>query len=274
LLLADVELSEGNPKAALEQARQVLALEPKNAEAHHVMGLSLDALGETAAAIAQYEQATRLDTRNEQYAACYHAAVDASIPPSATPPNETRTGNARPGEVRPSPTRLSTIPRDDIRPEDVASANSANSPVYAECSDKPDRAGATAGAGRVVAASAEQPTHSGSDESADAQLAVRRAAEALRNNRPQQAIDIAIAALRRDPKSAALYRIKGAAHYRLGNYAAAQVAITQALSLDNTDALAYFLMGSTLQRLGQAEAAKRQFAEAARLDPRFAQTRD
>ena len=45
------------------------------------MGLALDALGETTAAISHYEQATRLDSQNEQYAACYHAALDASIPP-------------------------------------------------------------------------------------------------------------------------------------------------------------------------------------------------
>ena len=64
------------------------------------------------------------------------------------------------------------------------------------------------------------------------------------------------------------------AQYRLGDYAAAQVAIAQGLSLDKSDALAYFLMGSTLARLGQAEAAERQFAEAARLDPRFGQSRD
>ena len=63
--------------------------------------------------------------------------------------------------------------------------------------------------------------------------------------------------------------VLGAAQYRLGDYQAAQVAIAQALSLDKSDALAYFLMGSTLVRLGQTTAAERQFAEAARLDPRF-----
>ena len=261
LLLADVELSQGNPKAALEQARQVLALEPKNAEAHHVMGLSLDALGETTAAISHYEQATRLDSENEQYAACYHAALDASIPPHATATDTT-------------PSKIRTIPSDGMRPENIASGNPADSKGYTDESDGADRITPPGGSSRVVPASAFGPVESGSDESPDARQAVTRAADALRNDHPQSAVDLASDALVRHPKSASLYRVLGASQYRLGNYAAAQVAIAQALSLDKSDALAYFLMGSTLARLGQSEAAERQFAEAARLDPRFGQGRD
>lgn len=249
LLLADVELSQGNAKAALEQARQVLALEPKNAEAQQVMGLSLDALGETTAAISHYEQATRLDSQNEQYAACYHAALDASIPPNA-------------------------VPSVAVRPEDASSADSGGSSGNADGPDRADRSRATATSERVVPASASGLIDAGSDDSPDARRAVARAADALRNNRPQEAVEIATEALARHPKSATLYRVLGASRYRLGDYGAAQVAIAQALSLDNTDALAYFLMGSTLARLGQSEAAERQFAEAARLDPRFGQGRD
>jgi len=244
LLLADVELSQGSPKAALEQGRAVLALEPKNAEAHHVMGLALDALGETTAAISHYEQATRLDSQNEQYAACYHAALDGSIPPDA------------------------------VRPTNVESDNSLGLTTSADGPDSIDRSGAIAASGRVVPASATQTAGSGSDESPEAREAVAKAAEALRNDRPQVAIDLAKVGLCHHPQSASLYRVLGASQYRLGNYAAAQVAIAQGLSLDKSDALAYFLMGSTLARLGQAEAAERQFAEAARLDPRFGQSRD
>jgi len=249
LLMADVELSQGNPKAALEQARAVLPLEPKNAEAQHVMGLSLDALGETTAAISHYEQATRLDSQNEQYAACYHAALDASIPPNA-------------------------VPADAVRPENASSAVPADSVGYSDGPDRADRDVEVAASGRVVPASASGSADVGSDESPDARRAVARAAEALRSDRPQEAVEVATAALTRHPKSATLYRVLGASQYRLGKYASAQVAIAQALSLDNSDALAYFLMGSTLARLGQTEAAERQFAEAARLDPRFGQSRD
>ncbi len=239
LLLADVELSQGSPKAALELARAVLALEPKNAEAHNVIGLALDALGETNAAISHYEQATRLDSQNEQYAACYHAALDGSIPPAP-------------------------IRRDKSAPD-----SSSDSTAFADGPSSIDSSGPIAAPGRAVQATATQTANSGSDESPDARKAVARAAEALRNGHPQDAIDLAKEGLRHHPQSASLYRVLGASQYRLGNYAAAQVAIAQGLSLDKSDALAYFLMGSTLARLGQAEAAERQFAEAARLDPRF-----
>ena len=191
LLLADVELSQGNPKAALEQARQVLALEPKNAEAQQVMGLSLDALGETAAAISHYERATRLDSQNEQYAACYHAALDASIPPSAVPADAVRPGKCL---FRGSCRRDRTCRRTGSR----------------------DRNGANAASGRVVHASASGSVDSGSDESPDARRAVARAADALRNNRPQEAVEVATAALTRHPNSATLYRVLGASQYRLG----------------------------------------------------------
>lgn len=247
LLLADVQLSEGNSKAALEQARQVLAVEPQNAEAHHVMGLTLDALGETAAAISHYEQATRLDSQNEQYAACYHSAIDASVPPAAIP-----------GEQNVSD-RI--VPR-----ESVDGAQSVDPAGFAGGAD---RAASAAAANGVVQASAVSPIRADCDESPDARAAVARVVEAIEKDRVEDAVRIATDALAKHPRSALLYRVLGAAHYRAANYPAAQVAIAQALSLDKSDALAYFLMGSTLERLGQAEAAERQFAEAARLDPRF-----
>jgi uncharacterized protein HemY len=85
------------------------------------------------------------------------------------------------------------------------------------------------------------------------------------------AIDAASRGLSSTPEdAAALYRVLGAAHYRQGEFEAAQAALAQALSLDKTDALAYFLMGSTLAKLNQPVAAAKQFSEAARLDARFA----
>jgi tetratricopeptide (TPR) repeat protein len=85
------------------------------------------------------------------------------------------------------------------------------------------------------------------------------------------AIDAASRGLSSTPEdAAALYRVLGAAHYRQGEFEAAQAALAQALSLDKTDALAYFLMGSTLAKLNQPAAAAKQFSEAARLDARFA----
>ncbi len=95
------------------------------------------------------------------------------------------------------------------------------------------------------------------------------AALAAGNN--EAAIDAATDGLASSPEQAAqLYRVLGTAHYRRGEFQAAQSALAQALSLDKADALAYFLMGSTLAKLGEHEAAAGHLAAAARLDARFA----
>jgi tetratricopeptide (TPR) repeat protein len=100
---------------------------------------------------------------------------------------------------------------------------------------------------------------------------LHRAVEALAQGDSQTAIDAASRGLAETPdQAAALYRVLGTAHYRLGEYQAAQAALAQALSLDKSDALSYFLMGSTLDKLADHEAAQRNYSEAARLDPRFA----
>jgi tetratricopeptide (TPR) repeat protein len=99
---------------------------------------------------------------------------------------------------------------------------------------------------------------------------LQRAVDALARGDTEGAIQWATAGLAQSPQQPApLYRLLGAAHYRRGEYQAAQIALGQALSLDKPDALSYFLMGSTLSKLGQSETAARCFAEAARLDPRF-----
>ena len=99
---------------------------------------------------------------------------------------------------------------------------------------------------------------------------LQRAVDALARGDTEGAIQWATAGLAQSPqRPAPLYRLLGTAHYRRGEYQAAQIALRQALSLDKSDALSYFLMGSTLLKLGQSETAARCYAEAARLDPRF-----
>jgi tetratricopeptide (TPR) repeat protein len=98
-----------------------------------------------------------------------------------------------------------------------------------------------------------------------------KAVESLALGDTNAAIDAATRGLSRSPEEAgALYRVLGTAHYRQGEYEAAQAALAQALSLDKTDALAYFLMGSTLAKLNEPANAARYFSEAARLDARYA----
>jgi tetratricopeptide (TPR) repeat protein len=116
-----------------------------------------------------------------------------------------------------------------------------------------------------------QPTQpAGSADSQDAHTPLERAAAALAANDAQQAIEAATQGLSQTPDQAEpLYRVLGTAYYRHGDYAAAQSALSQALSLDKSDALAYFLQGHVLDKLGQTDAAARSFNEAARLDSRF-----
>jgi tetratricopeptide (TPR) repeat protein len=103
------------------------------------------------------------------------------------------------------------------------------------------------------------------------QSPLQLAVAALAQGDSERAIDEAGRGLSQTPdQAAALYRVLGAAHYRRGEYHAAQAALAQALSLDKSDALSYFLMGSTLEKLKDRQAAARHFAEAARLDGRFA----
>ena len=105
----------------------------------------------------------------------------------------------------------------------------------------------------------------------DQQIPLDGAVYALRQNRPEMAVTIVSAALQHIPDSAPLYRMLGMAYYRQGDFNAAQLSLGRAISLDKSNALAYFLMGTTLTQLGDAEAARKQFDEAARLDPRYGQ---
>jgi tetratricopeptide (TPR) repeat protein len=93
---------------------------------------------------------------------------------------------------------------------------------------------------------------------------------AVRYNRPDLAVVLSEEAVRVFPRSAALRRTLAVAHYRRGDFQAAQVVLRQALSLDNSSALAYFLLGSTLAKLGQPEAAEMNFRQAGLIDPKYA----
>ena len=105
----------------------------------------------------------------------------------------------------------------------------------------------------------------------DESVVVRAAVASLRHDHPELAVELAQSALLRWPKSAALYRTLGMAEYRREHWQAAQAALRQSLSLDNSHALSYFLLGCTLSKLGQNEEAERNFSQARQLDARYAQ---
>jgi Tfp pilus assembly protein PilF len=101
------------------------------------------------------------------------------------------------------------------------------------------------------------------------QIPVDAAVLALEQNHPTLAVDLLKPAAERFSKSAAVHLTLGAAYYRLGDYPSSQVALRQALSLDNSNGLAYLLMGCTLEKLGQPEAALVQWERAAAVCPRY-----
>ena len=104
----------------------------------------------------------------------------------------------------------------------------------------------------------------------DPQIAISATVAALEANQPETAASIARLGIAFHPSCAGLHRTLGAALYRTGKYASSQVALQQALSLDNSSALSYFLMGCVSEKLGDAEAAQSHFARAAELDPSLA----
>ncbi len=62
--LASAYLADGNPAIALSEARKAVAIEPELADAHGVLALALDQLGDKGSAKVSYEQAIRLDPEN------------------------------------------------------------------------------------------------------------------------------------------------------------------------------------------------------------------
>ena len=105
----------------------------------------------------------------------------------------------------------------------------------------------------------------------DPQIPISATVAALEANQPETAASIARLGIAFHPTSAGLHRTLGAALYRTGKYASSQVALQQALSLDNSSALSYFLMGCVSDKLGDPEAAQAHFARATELDPTIAE---
>ena len=91
----------------------------------------------------------------------------------------------------------------------------------------------------------------------------------LRGGHAPLAVDLLEAAVTLHPRHVHLQRLHGAALIEAERFAEAQVALQQALSLDNSSALTYFLLGISLEAQGQAEAARLHRLQATKLDPRF-----
>ncbi|HEV2972175.1 MAG TPA: tetratricopeptide repeat protein [Pirellulales bacterium] len=239
LLAAQLDLFDDKPKQALDRARHVLVAHANDAQAHYEAALALDALGGMADALPHYEKAAQLAPREEAYQASYQAALKATLPPP----------DGHVGSIN-TPDRL----------------DRAVSDGKSDCAGGDGESADSDSAVRNRLAAFYQSANAHPD---DSQIPLDATVYALREDRPEAAIEIATAALRNFPDSSALYRVLGMAQYRHGDFTAARVSLGRALVLDKSNALAYFLMGSTLARLGEADAARRHFDEAARLDPRY-----
>jgi tetratricopeptide (TPR) repeat protein len=85
LALAEILLIEERPEAALEHIRFVTQRAPGDPSARHLEGLAHDALGQQDAAFACFEQATKLDPKNEIYRATFQTAVEGLVGQAENP---------------------------------------------------------------------------------------------------------------------------------------------------------------------------------------------
>ena len=277
VLLAELLIAEGNPQAANEQAKKALESYPNDAEVQYTVAQTFDALEEPGEAIGYYERAARMDPSNQGYAAAFRAAKEASRAEVGRL-KATTIGVADPGD-----------PADN-----AGQATGHTAPVFGESSvsdraDWNDSEGPATPIGKSESAPVARLLQQGQQALADGsppkalelfrqaaavkpenpQIPISAAALALRANHPEVAVELLTPAAKQFSKSAGVFRMLGAAQYRMGDYKSSQVALQQALSLDKSSALSYLLMGCTLAKLGQAEAAETHFREARALAPRY-----
>lgn len=176
-------------------------------------------------------------------------------------------------------TAIETIPAPLQTAQTVAFESCDDSAGTAEVTDQTDSAdcqpaqsnflSAIASADPVAALAAVETDLTNNPN--DPQIPISATVAALEANQPETAASIARLGIAFHPSCAGLHRTLGAALYRTGKYASSQVALQQALSLDNSSALSYFLMGCVSDKLGDAEAAQTHFARATELDPTIAE---
>jgi lipoprotein NlpI len=96
------------------------------------------------------------------------------------------------------------------------------------------------------------------------------AADALKNNRPKDAIELAGKAVAADPKNPRAYLLRGAAHEALQQHRQAVADFSRCLELDPNSALAYDRRGSERFKLGQIQESVADFDAYLKLEPQQA----
>lgn len=286
LLMAEVLLADGKAAESLGHVQRVLNANPEDAHAHYMMGVVLDATGQSTGASAHYQKAYELEPSRRLYRlACSPPGVPpthAPLPPGRSP---AEAGAASHAEVSAAIGGAAEPPLPPVREPRVSTAGfslpgGSDSTKYV---DQTDRSGSNANRsamdlindGRAVlregspAVALEYFRRARQLQPDNPQIAITSAVCALESNQPEMAVALLEEASVAYPRSAALCRTLGLAHYRCGDYRASQLVLQQSLSLDNSSALAYFLMGCVLNKLGQHQPAEAHLRQARLLDPRY-----
>ena len=244
LLLAELYRDVGLDGEAIAQFQQVLKRHPNDARAHYGMGTVLERTGQREGATSFYTRAAQLDP--SRYAA------SALAPTTAGESAEGVTGAEGSSEDRGEVNFVGHLTHDE-------------GPLPGEWLQ--------AGAEALASGSAREAMSCFDEARAlapdDPHIPNAAAVLSLRANQPDLAATLLEDAMKRFPREASLYLTLGTAYYRLGDYAASQHVLGQALSLDKSSALSYFLMGCTLAKTGQSEAAEAHFRQAHRIDSRY-----
>lgn len=276
LLMVELALAGDDPDTANRHAKAGLDAYPNDAVMQYTMGMTLDAQGKASEAIAYYERATKMDPRNETFAASYQAAREAAREERAQRQPSRRgsvsaargmsgecvqTDYQQPVSKKSSKARTTGAGGEDSAGYAVGTNNAAANDWL--------RKGYAALADRSPQAANDHFRQAIDSNPDDPQIPILAGTAMLRANQPELAIELLAPASQRFPNSSVVHRALGTAYYRAGEYQLSQVALQQALSLDKSDALSYLLMGCTLAKLGQREAAEANFRQARALDPRY-----
>jgi len=271
LLAAQVDLLQGDWEAAHRQLVRLADDTPGDdtpggetrdadkALIQHSLAVALDGAGQPAEALVHYRQAVEIEPQNELFCVSYDQAV---APPQVPEEAHSSAQESQAGRsLSPGVAGNSSCEEADRRFwDDLGPAA------------RPLRDGAIAlGRGDLDTAKARF-LEGTSTQPDNPHVPIASAVLALRHNHPEVAIFMLRGAVLTFPNSATTHRILGMAYYRMGDFAASQLELQQALSLDKACALTYFLLGRTLSKLGQREAADGYLLQAEQLDRRFAPT--
>ncbi|MEX0938169.1 MAG: tetratricopeptide repeat protein [Pirellulales bacterium] len=220
LMLADLHLLDGDFPAARAQLEELLRRDQNDPQALRSMAELCDAQGQTEQAARLYQRVRELSAGSEVVAAGYQAVDEA-------------TGQSAAGLA---------IASDDESGQFDNSAAAVLREAERDIAEGRIES-AVANFRRAIEAQPSNP-----------QIAVSAAVTLLRYAQPDAAADVAALALERFPRSAALHRVLGVAHYRRGDFVSSQVALQQALSLDSGNPLTYFLLDRATEQLRSRQA--------------------